>query len=952
MSLGIEEVLRPLLRDRSVRFVFPSEVCAEAWLARVLRFEDGPRALEAERFLGWDRLKEKAADRGEKASVDDSIRRIFAAHALAGNAEAPFLSSILPREYAGEWRSFAGYVSARLPALGALPAALRATGVQGKGLGSGGARATSDARLSDWLTLRERYEAFLGGIGRFEPSFEPRELRELSGTTIIFFPELIEDFDQYKAALSSCPSVRLVSLPANAPEVKLRRPETALAELRETLSEIGSLLDGGEGAEPMEATDIAITVAGLERYRPYLEREAALLSVPLALRSGSPLAATPGGRLFAAMRDTASSGFSFDALRDLLLSPAWPWKSPGMGKGIIRDGMRLHAIASWPESGDPGVKRRVVDAWERSLSGRNKSWYLALRSKIRDITGAKDFAGLLRSYNVFKIEFLSPAGEEWDEAADLTLARCVVELEKLVRAQDETKLDAPDAFGLFMRVLESTQYVSAKGQAGVSVYDWRVGAGIQPKRHFILHASQEALVARYRGFDFLGEDLREKLRPDRDAAGDFIAAYARSGESVSFSCPLAGFDGEEAAHGSLVSLSRGDDARGEDAEGWTCAANADSGYREEALWLSGKGSAPSRLHKAQRDGLAAAEAAHAVVSGEGACLEPRAAAKAASRLVRTGESSISLDATAIDYYRSCPYAYLYLRLLEAAPEASGISFVDAFFLGDVYHAALEALFARIKAEDGRFRPDRVDAYRLFLGSCLGEAFGRLAAKRGAFVAIVLEAYRGMLEAYLSGLLETELEKFPNLEIEALEEELELSYPDFAPSGSGSMGVVLRGRIDRISRSEKGAVIVDYKKGRIPERSQVAPDDSGNIAEAQIPCYLRLVTASGEDVDSAWYVSIEGNDRLPAGSAVRAFGDVDAKGKGSYVGREGLEGLLASFDAALGDTVRGITAGSYPLAPKDTQKDACRDCGARGICRERYALRFGQGRTASVREDRS
>ena len=941
MSLGIEEVLRPLLRDRSVRFVFPSEVCAEAWLAKALRFEDDPRALEAERFLGWDRLKEKAADWSEKPPVDDSIRRIFAAHALEDNEETHFLSSILPRQYAGEWKSFAGYVSARLPALGALPAALRAAGIQGRGAGSG------DERLSDWLALRERYEAFLNGIGRFEPSFEPRELRELPGTTIIFFPELIEDFDQYRAALSSCPSVRLVSLPSSAPEVELRRPETALAELRETLSEIGCLLDGGESAEPMEATDIAITVAGLERYRPYLEREAALLSVPLALRSGAPLAATPGGRLFAAMRDTASSDFSFDTLRDLLLSPAWPWKAPGTGKAIIREGMRLHTIAGWPESGSPGEKRRIVDAWERSLSGKNKSWYLAVRSKIRDITGAKDFAGLLKSYNVFKTEFLSPAGEAWDEGADLTLARCIVELEKLVRAQNETKLDAPDAFGLFMRVLESTQYVSAKGQAGVSVYDWRVGAGIQPKRHFILHASQEALVVRYRGFDFLGEDLREKLRPDRDAAGDFIEAYALSGESVSFSCPLAGFDGEEAAHGSLVSLSRG-----EDAEGRTRATNADSGYHEEALWLSGKGSAPSRLHKAQRDGLAAAEAAHAVFSGEGACLEPMTAAEAASRLVRSGESSMSLDATAIDYYRSCPYAYLYLRLLGAGPEASGINFVDAFFLGDVYHAALESLFARIKAEDGRFKPEHVDAYRGFLGSCLGEAFGRLAEKRGAFVAIVLEAYRGRLEVYLSGLLETELEKFPNLEIEALEEELELAYPEFARNGPGSMGVVLRGRIDRISRSKKGAVIIDYKKGRVPERLQVAPDDSGSIAEAQIPCYLRLVISSGEELDSAWYISIEGNDRLPSGSAIRAFGDVDAKGKGSYVGREELEGLLASFDAALGDTVRGIAAGSYPLAPKETQKDACRDCGARGICRERYALRFGQGRPASVQKDRS
>ena len=42
-------------------------------------------------------------------------------------------------------------------------------------------------------------------------------------------------------------------------------------------------------------------------------------------------------------------------------------------------------------------------------------------------------------------------------------------------------------------------------------------------------------------------------------------------------------------------------------------------------------------------------------------------------------------------------------------------------------------------------------------------------------------------------------------------------------------------------------------------------------------------------------------------------------------------------------VIGILAGAFPLAPKDTQDIACKDCGARGICRERYALRFGAQR---------
>lgn len=924
-SLGIEEILAARLGDPSVRFVFPSEICAEDWLGRAPYIPKGasPRAVEADRFLGWDRFKEKASERGERPPVDDCMRRIFAASVLADNAASPFLSSLLPPEYASEWPAFALYVASRLPAIGALPSALEAAGIGGAG--SPG----TDARLADWLELRARYEAFLERIGRFEPSFEPKALRELPGATIIFFPELIEDFDAYAAILARCPSVRLVGLPPQAPELELRRPETALAELRETLSEIGRLLDGG-----MEASDIAITVAGLERYRPYLEREAALLSVPLALRSGSPLASTPGGRLFAAMRDAASSDFSFDSLRDLLLSPAWPWKSPELGASMIREGMRLHAVAPWPEEGGT-----MADAWERSLSGELRGFYRDLRRGIKGVTGAKDFASLLKSYNVFKGEFLSPEAGDWDERADLTLARCVVELEKLRRAQKATGLETGDAFGLFMRSLESTQYVSKGAAPGVNVYDWRVGAGIRPRRHFVIHASQEALVARYRGFDFLGETLREALGSDRDAAAQFIEAYARSGEEVSFSCPIAGFDGEEAAHGSLVSLAR-------ESEGGRREAEADRAYKDEGAWLAGRGGIPVRFHKAQVAGLKAAGEARAAVSGEGAFLERATADRAAASLVREGEAGMSLDATAIDYYLSCPYAYLYLRILGAGPEASGIDFVDAFFLGDAYHAALERLFARIKEEDGRFRPERVEDYRAFLPSCLGEAFSSLARKHGAFVAVVLEAYRGRLEAYLSGLLDAERERFPNLEIGSLEESLELAYPGLSPRG-----VVLRGRIDRVSRSDKGEVIIDYKKGRVPDKAQVAPDGSRGIAKAQIPCYLRLVASAGKDVDSAWYLSIEGSDKLAAGQAVCAFGEVDAKGKGAYVGRDGLEALLEAFDAALGETARGVAEGAYPLAPKETQKEACRECGARGICRERYALRFGRP-VAAAREGRS
>jgi len=68
----------------------------------------------------------------------------------------------------------------------------------------------------------------------------------------------------------------------------------------------------------------------------------------------------------------------------------------------------------------------------------------------------------------------------------------------------------------------------------------------------------------------------------------------------------------------------------------------------------------------------------------------------------------------------------------------------------------------------------------------------------------------------------------------------------------------------------------------------------------------------------------------------AFGDDDD----AYIGRDDLGPLLAAFDAALARTAEGVAAGEFPFAAKRDQAVACAECGARGICRERYALRFG------------
>src|SRR5512142_2679327 len=114
MSLGIAQILEPTLRDRRTRFVFPSGIAADFWLARSLRIGQ-TRAVEAGRFMGWDRFKELSSrEEADERPADEALRWIFAAHLLAKNAEAPFLRSILPREHAERYSPFIGYLASRL----------------------------------------------------------------------------------------------------------------------------------------------------------------------------------------------------------------------------------------------------------------------------------------------------------------------------------------------------------------------------------------------------------------------------------------------------------------------------------------------------------------------------------------------------------------------------------------------------------------------------------------------------------------------------------------------------------------------------------------------------------------------------------------------------------------------------------------------------------------------
>jgi len=290
----------------------------------------------------------------------------------------------------------------------------------------------------------------------------------------------------------------------------------------------------------------------------------------------------------------------------------------------------------------------------------------------------------------------------------------------------------------------------------------------------------------------------------------------------------------------------------------------------------------------------------------------------------------------MDDYATCGFAALSSRLLQAEPEATGIDFADDRFMGEVYHAALEAFWKRVKEEHGAFRPERLAEYRAWIPEAISLGFVRSAERSGPFALAVLEALAARVEWYVLALLDAELEAgsgyFANLEVLDVERERTLRVD--------AERVKLSGRLDRVQLKDGKAVIVDYKKSGLPSKEAVRgeelEDGSRRLGETQMPAYQALVESEGLALASAWYASVEGNSRTKAGDFSCALGD----GPDAAVPAAGLASIREAFAAALAATAKGLRAGLYPMPDPADQEETCKGCRIRPVCRERYAARVG------------
>ncbi len=552
--------------------MFPSQIAADAWAVEALRMgetseapeiagregatseAEGPgRAVDPDRLIGWDRFKELfLSERKAEKPANRVTRTLWAALVVSRQSEKPFLRSIL-----GTGRpspSFVGFLAKLPPSLASLAEAAAAARQAGEAAAAAEeaaarqAEAASDPLIGDLLELHRNCSDFMATRGLFEPSWEKPVARALDRPHILIAPELVEDWDEWRESLATVEGFGTFTLgdlgaaKEAAAEKGLLAYPGAWEEYRDVFLRVAALIDAGTAPE-----DIGVTVADLDSARPWIEEAAANAAVPLAIRRGTPLASSPFGRLLSAIEAATGNGFGLPHMKALLLDRFATWRDAASAAGLVRFGIEHHAFASWTRDG------REVDVWEESFRVTGKtglqSWYRLLKTALRNIAEARDFAALRAAVTSFRRQFLDEG--TWSAEEARLVQRCMEELEALARAEaDYAKGERlPSPFALWLATLRSESYVPQRHGSFVQAYPWRVSALLPFRYHFLLGCGFEEVSVRYGSEAFLREDQKELLgRNGRDATRDFLRAYLLSGEIVLPCHAAEGIGGWSAPH--------------------------------------------------------------------------------------------------------------------------------------------------------------------------------------------------------------------------------------------------------------------------------------------------------------------------------------------------------------------------------------------------------------------
>ncbi|MDR2149987.1 MAG: PD-(D/E)XK nuclease family protein [Spirochaetaceae bacterium] len=940
--MTILENILAWIEDTAVHFVFPSAVVARFWAECSVRASGKPLALQ--RFSAWDDFKITTLSRKEPEQypANRALRLIFASDLLRSNATqtGSFLHEYINPDYAESYSSFAAPLAALLPSLQSIAERIDAQQAQ-------------DDYFQDLLLIKERYQGFLQENKVYEPSWNKAPFHAQAGTRwLLFFPELCEDWYEYREELQNAEDVQIIRLDSLEAPVLKAQQEQALAQIlgaykrrfihfpfsgdeyRWLVLTVRRLLDEAH----LHYEDISITLTD-ETEPERLIQAFRLHDIAVEFHHKKPLPEHPAGRIFTHLAECRGKRWSYQSLKNLLLDKAFPWKDTQLINALLEAGIHYRCVSNFTE------KHLEYDTWDRSLWEEStqtfdgipvpkiKQFYRRLKKSIESLLNARTFSELRGSWYAFETTYFDSSALSQSQETVHIIKEIMKALNQLIAMEDRfpTLLSGMEkrrsCFPVFQSYLQQTAVTGKTDQHAIALYGYKVAAGIGTPVHFIINVNQnDATVLYTGGAAFLREDRRTMLAlQNRDMSSEFIRAYSRMTPFVIFTVSKRTFSGVMIPHSKLseegleelpfneklhdyyeeewsssfrqmLPLVRPTEAqkRGWDAYTKLKAQEGDTDFRHERIADKALKAALKRRLGKQKYFFTKAEARKE---------EPE---------------RFSIAPTDLNEYILCPFKWLLERGLAIQEKQTDIETINQKDLGILYHAILEEFFTRLKSSHSRFRAEDIAEYTAnYLSPVIKEVLLDAEHKEGFFQKSLYAILENRIKSALLYYLENDKETLNGAEIVGAEYPLHKTYPEY--------DCMLSGIADLIMCNEDGNyTIVDYKTGSIPTKKEISlAADEAFPKNIQMASYIAMLEQGGQKtVHAAHFYSLN----------KRTFNYV-IKG-GDLTSRQDYEPAVKAVDTVFELLCLALEHGDYRV-PNPPDRKLCMRCAVAPVCRILY-----------------
>lgn len=840
------------LIDDGWKLVFPTEESARAFSTDyVLRKGKGILASSVMAFDRFALLFYPEAD--DRKSISEASRAVFSSY--AASKLAPHMQYFSAPDYPVMQSRLQPFLNSMLPYLD------DALSLPQKNAGA----------KADLALLRERYEDFLDKTSSYESAFvKPAMPESFTDRYAVIMPVAFPKEEKLVRFLSGCDNVRIIDeVSAPMPEYEVYQNEKS--EIRSVFVQIRRLLDNGTTLD-----EIAITVPGMDRLRPYLEEEAYLFSIPLDFSEGESPSRSSSGSFLVRLQDIYTSDYSLDALKSFMLDSAIPFKEPDKLRAFIKAAV-AYSITSAPD--------RKNDRYMRISPESGSEYYRILRLTLDKLMTEKNPDKILPYIHTLLSGLLAEdefRGNEEDNAVYSFTMNTLSSFLSDAREAGEAGFGLSEpVFPLFLKYLENVRYVPQDRIKGIRVYPFTADAAVYYRHRFIVALNEADGRRIVKKASFLSDYELSIERDEKDITSYILSLYSAFTGTLHLSASY------EIYGGFVLPLSELNPYRKDGVIPPYDPYSAEC-KREKIGCIT----------RVERTGFE-----RALVSS--LRVKERKDDMTYEKKGRKKSLPVTISYTSFNAYRRCPFLYAlqYEFGLRNLPQYEADE-ADHMEIGSRLHSILERYY-----RENKDNPD-VDIPLLFDSEMKMWSEGKTLNSNGSIIDMPSSSKRPteFLISFLRKRYVPRLAEAVKMMDEisspipswGLEEKIRSEYPE--------NGFILEGRADRIARlSDGNLVIFDYKKGR-----RFSKDEKAEKAY-QFVIYSLLLESEGQgSTEKAYFISL--TDGAMSEASLRTEKDP----------KEELQ------DAAL-----GMAAGDWHAAPSRT---TCEGCQYRALCRRRFSVR--------------